>query len=1003
MKSVMRTLLLLLLAGAISSQAAAKTVTLSWDPSPSDISGYRIYYDSDSSTAPFDGGGATEGGSPIDVGDVLTYTIHGLSDTDDHYFAVTAYDDSGNESAYSNAVHSPPVAVANTPPVLTGIGNRTVLENAALAIALTATDSDGDALTFSVADLPDGAGFNSSTGAFEWTPGFTQSGIYNVTFSVSDGRDADAETVRITVTNVNRAPVLSTIGTHTVAEGSQLTFTINAADPDGDALSYGADDLPAGAAFNPATRQFSWTPDYDGSDNTRVYPVSFTVSDGSADDSELVTINVTNVNRPPEIATFGALVFSEGDSINFSVNASDPDNNSLTYSAANLPEGAVFTPSTRSFSWIPGPNQAGSYSVVFTVSDGLLAASETAVITIADGNEAPVLTPIGSQTVAEGSLLSFTVAATDENGDALTFSASGLPAGAVFDASRQQFNWTPEYSQAGHFTVEFSVTDGVLSASEAVAVAVTNTNRAPQINGTPDSTVMATTGYSFAPAATDPDNDALAFSIDNKPVWAAFDESTGALSGTPSEAQLGVYPGIAINVSDGVLSTTLAPFSIEVTAYVHQDSDGDGILDHLDAFPHDDTEWEDSDGDSLGNNADTDDDNDGVSDVRDGFPLDAGKAGWVVTATATSGGFITPEGQTSILYGGSQAYELTPMAGYYVNDLLVDNVSVGLASRYEFINIDRHHTITAVFSPIPDGLSYDPLSPGLIGVERVDGGDDSNNFVDGKPKQDLDYRFGMTLRDDVAADQRRVYVVLNDYKFPMVLTSGALSGGAEYAFVTRLGPAFSHRYHFVVEDTAQNQLWRYPQTGDLPGPNVEMLNGRNVLGIAAAINAYALDALEAFGNKAVYRWNPDSGPNGSFKLADSGAPITSGEGYVLKKTSGGTLPDRSMYAEIDTQAHPIEVKTGWNLIGNPYRGQVALADIEVRVGDGAAVPWLTAVENNLVVDGIHSYLGEDWGGVNEFAGAGGNRPAQLVPWIGYWVYINPNAEPISLLVPKPLQ
>lgn len=56
---------------------------------------------------------------------------------------------------------------------------------------------------------------------------------------------------------------------------------------------------------------------------------------------------------------------------------------------------------------------------------------------------------------------------------------------------------------------------------------------------------------------------------------------------------------------------------------VQIDSDGDGVMDALDAFPSNPAEWLDTDNDGTGNNADTDDDGDGVLDGADAFPLDA--------------------------------------------------------------------------------------------------------------------------------------------------------------------------------------------------------------------------------------------------------------------------------------------------------------------------------------------------------------------------------------------
>lgn len=100
----------------IITTASAKTVTLSWDPSPAtNVAGYKIHYKAGSSSRPFDGSGANEGASPINVGTALDSSITGLPDAQIHSFSVTAYDTSGNESSYSNIVTSPPAVVIPNP------------------------------------------------------------------------------------------------------------------------------------------------------------------------------------------------------------------------------------------------------------------------------------------------------------------------------------------------------------------------------------------------------------------------------------------------------------------------------------------------------------------------------------------------------------------------------------------------------------------------------------------------------------------------------------------------------------------------------------------------------------------------------------------------------------------------------------------------------------------------------------------------------------------------
>ncbi len=182
------------------------------------------------------------------------------------------------------------------PPVLNAIGDRSVNEGHALSFTISATDADGDALTYSASNLPSGATFNATTRTFSWTPDLSQAGAYaGVHFQASDGQMTDFEDITITVTD-EVAPVLAAIGNRSVNEGAMLSFTISASDANGDALTYSASNLPSGATFNPASRTFSWTSGYS---QAGIYAsVRFQVSDGQMTDYEDITITVGNVLRP---------------------------------------------------------------------------------------------------------------------------------------------------------------------------------------------------------------------------------------------------------------------------------------------------------------------------------------------------------------------------------------------------------------------------------------------------------------------------------------------------------------------------------------------------------------------------------------------------------------------------------------------------------------------------------------------------------------------------------
>ena len=89
-------------------------------------------------------------------------------------------------------------------------------------------------------------------------------------------------------------------------------------------------------------------------------------------------------------------------------------------------------------------------------------------------------------------------------------------------------------------------------------------NQAPTISGSPPTSVTQGMASSFTPTGADADGNALTFSITNAPAWATFNSSTGRLSGTPTNAQVGTYSNITISVSDGTASASLPAFSIQV-------------------------------------------------------------------------------------------------------------------------------------------------------------------------------------------------------------------------------------------------------------------------------------------------------------------------------------------------------------------------------------------------------------------------------------------------------
>src|SRR4029079_8119962 len=151
------------------------------------------------------------------------------------------------------------VTKTNRAPTVTNPGNQTSAEGAAVTLQITASDPDGNTLTYSATGLPTGLAINSATGAITGTVAVGAPATNNVVVTVSDGALTDTASFTWTVTKTNRAPTITNPGNQTSAEGAAVTLQISASDPDGNTLTYSATGLPTGLAINSTTGAITGT------------------------------------------------------------------------------------------------------------------------------------------------------------------------------------------------------------------------------------------------------------------------------------------------------------------------------------------------------------------------------------------------------------------------------------------------------------------------------------------------------------------------------------------------------------------------------------------------------------------------------------------------------------------------------------------------------------------------------------------------------------------------
>jgi hypothetical protein len=449
----------------------------------------------------------------------------------------------------------------NRTPVLNQITAQTTDENIPLSIVIPAGEDpdteDAQKLVYSAANLPEGATFDEKTRTLNWTPTYDQSGTYEIPISLTDGEFTVTQNLSITVNHINRPATMEDIPAQSVDENQPLTVKVNYSDPDVEdegKLQLSATNLPEGATFNASNGELTWTPTYDQAGSYTNITVSVKDAAGMGVDKNF-TITVNNVNRPPELNPISQQTIAENATLSVTVQASDPDkedDGKLKYSADNLPQGATLDPVSGALTWTPGFTQAGNYQLSVKVTDaGGLSSELTVPIEVSDVNRPPKLQSVPDQSVDEGAALSFKLSATDEDTDnQLTYSINNLPDGASLDDGSGQFSWTPDYNQAGSYTLQAKVSDGKAESTTSISVTVNDINRAPSIDGGGSVTITAGETATLSFSGSDPDGDNLTFESSDLPSGASINSSNGNFSWTPSDDQTGNFT-FTVTVSDG--------------------------------------------------------------------------------------------------------------------------------------------------------------------------------------------------------------------------------------------------------------------------------------------------------------------------------------------------------------------------------------------------------------------------------------------------------------------
>jgi len=453
---------------------------------------------------------------------------------------------------------------ANQPPVFTSIPVTRATVGREWRYPASVEDGNGDAVTMSVLVAPAGMSLNGQT--LTWTP--TQAGSFDVIIRASDGRGGLARqsfTVQVVEPGFNAPPVFTTTPVSQVPIGANYVYQAAAFDPDGDVLSFSLLSAPADMAVNTSTGLVSWSPARAGQ-----HSVVLQVDDGQggqATQSYTLFVGEPATTPPgPAFASTPITVAAIDTQYRYRYSLNIGAGAQPLVSLAEAPAGMSIDSATRTITWVPAAADLGSRVVELLAVDAAgQEARQRFSITVLENlpNQPPYFTSSPGLAAVVGQQWTYAAAAVDPEFEPLEFSLAQAPAGMGVGEGSGLVTWTPGPGTPGSVAVKLVVTDP--HGAEAVqqfTIQVRAGNASPVLTSTPPSTVFIGQTYTHLFLATDPDGDALSYTLLSGPAGMTLDAEAGWLSWPTTGFAPGSYD-FEVAVEDDWGGVDVRSFSVQ--------------------------------------------------------------------------------------------------------------------------------------------------------------------------------------------------------------------------------------------------------------------------------------------------------------------------------------------------------------------------------------------------------------------------------------------------------
>jgi hypothetical protein len=485
-------------------------------------------------------------------------------------YAVRVYDasDDGEESAF----WSTEIQI-NNPPTTSDVSTSGD-EDTNISIGLAGSDVDGAVMLYSIVTQPTNGTVNIAStrpnNSFSYTPNANWNGTDSFTYKANDYiEDSNVSTYTITVNPVNDAPV-SNDYSNNVEEGQSQDFPISNLgsdidNDDGD-LSVVLVSNPSFGTFQRQTNTNNNFYEYVPSDSNFAGTESFTfkLNDGSLLSNEsTITFIYSNADDDSPSANDVTATTDEDVAIDIALDGSDPDGDNLTYSIVSGPSNGSVVIGADTATYTPTADFNGTDTFTYKANDGTVDSNtSTVTITITSVNDAPVANDANAS-MDENKIagryqpLTFTLDATDVDGDDLTYSVVGTNNGTV-TVNGLTATYTPNQDWNGEDTFTYKANDGELDSNTAtVTIIVNSVNDAPVATNQEVTIFSNSSNQTFDLKVSDIDSNDLDVSIVNDVSNGSLslNNSTNQFTYTPNANYVGIET-FTYQVSDGSLTDT---------------------------------------------------------------------------------------------------------------------------------------------------------------------------------------------------------------------------------------------------------------------------------------------------------------------------------------------------------------------------------------------------------------------------------------------------------------